>query len=132
MTRFKDGEKVRYIGEKYGDQFTPGNEYVVSGDHDSWCSVISDDGGRRNGRNGQYFEPVSSAPEPSPIKMKPVLVPGTYGRIQVEASEAGSVSVRHLTEAGCPSGIWQYTALELRSLAMVASQLAEFLERDEQ
>lgn len=74
------------------------------------------------------------APEASPIQTvtKRVLNPGTYGRIKCDVGIKGKVVIGLLNKCNTSVKEASLDALELRSLAMVASQLAEFLERDEE
>lgn len=55
------------------------------------------------------------------------IVPGVYGRIEVDSAHGEYVNIRFVTEYGKSSGIWSFREDELDAAAAVLSALAKGL-----
>lgn len=53
---------------------------------------------------------------------------GVYGRVDIDGVYGESVNLHFITQMGAKSGIYSFTAQELRDAARVFNEIAEYLE----
>ena len=133
MSDYKDGQKVKYIGNTYS-ALTKGKEYTVGGKyHGSYpnsVGIVEDDEGRPNGHALNFFE-LAKPSVRGPITTETVtrIEPGVYGRVHVMAATTGDNLVQLQISPASPQNphLW-LSASELREAIETLITLAEHLE----
>lgn len=119
---FKAGDRVVCTVD-HSDQFTAGREYTVLHHIGGAVGVATDDKGRPNGWNEQYFRPVASSPIRTVTRRE--IVPSYIDLpcgVEMHVEPAGSNGAEIHLEHG------RLDAASLREAARIFNEIAEVLE----
>lgn len=142
MSKYEVGDNFIYIGTKnpYGF-YTPGKMYQIALVHEGGqYQMTTDDNTEKHWwcdksipesfEPARALKPIVSNCLISPIRevTRKELVAGVYGRVDIDCVYGESVNLRFLTQMGATSGIYSFSAKELRDAARVFNDIADFLE----
>jgi len=132
MSKFNVGDEVyryRDLTDSLNKYFR-GWPFKIAAVNLGGTSIIDPEAGCHS---AEYLLHVAETQEAGPVRTetvtRKVIVPGVYGRAEVDSVYDGGVNLKFRTTFGSSSGIWTFSASELRSLGRLAISLAEALEQ---
>jgi len=132
MPKFKVGDRVKWNNP--GLEVGAWQDFLITEVNEKCTTYTGTDS--VNGFGGFSFHwdlsLVEETPK-SPVRERMVkeIVPGVYGRIEVDGRFGSIINFRMLSVSGNKSNIYGFTVKDLRNAAIVFNQLADALEDDE-